>query len=75
MKKALSSVNLVPVYQITRRRKIVMGRNYLQFVHTRTEGFISFLMTQWCHVIFVLYFLFLSMDLCTALVNLIRKLY
>ena len=75
MKEALSSVNLVSLYQVTRRHKIVMGRNYLHFVHTGTEGFISFIRTQWCHVVFVLYFLFLSMDFCTALGNLILRLY
>ena len=54
MEEALSSVNLVPIYKVIRRHKIVMGRNYLHFVHTRTEGFMSFVRTQWCHVIFVL---------------------
>jgi hypothetical protein len=75
MKEALSSVNLVPPYQVILRHKIVMGRNYLHSVHTSTEGCIRSARTQWWYVSFVVYFLFLSMNLCIALGILIRALY
>jgi hypothetical protein len=42
MAEALSSVNLVHIYQGIRHHNIFMGQNYLHFVHPRAEGSCKF---------------------------------